>query len=84
MALRALLTRPLTTIGQLVIAGTRELGKIAIFFSQGVGMIFALPLQVAKFLEQVYFIGSKSVFVVCLTGAFTGMVLGLAGLLRHW
>jgi len=30
-------------------------------------------------MEQLYFIGMKSVFVICLTGAFTGMVLGIQG-----
>ena len=30
-------------------------------------------------MEQLYFIGMKSVLVVCLTGAFTGMVLGFQG-----
>jgi phospholipid/cholesterol/gamma-HCH transport system permease protein len=63
----------------LVIAGIRELGRIAIFFIQAAGMIFTHRLQPPKILQQVYFIGSKSIFVVCLTGAFTGMVLGLQG-----
>jgi phospholipid/cholesterol/gamma-HCH transport system permease protein len=29
--------------------------------------------------QQVYFMGMKSIFVICLTAAFTGMVLGLQG-----
>ncbi len=32
-----------------------------------------------KILEQTSFIGSKSIFVIALTGLFTGMVLGLQG-----
>ena len=40
---------------------------------------FSFPLQFEKIIHQVYFIGVKSVLVICLTGAFTGMVLGLQG-----
>ena len=49
------------------------------FFVKGFVLIFSLPLQINKVLQQVYFIGMKSIFVICLTGAFTGMVLGLQG-----
>ena len=52
---------------------------MTVFFFQGVLFIFSVPLQIAKTIHQVYFIGMKSVFVICLTGAFTGMVLGLQG-----
>ncbi len=41
--------------------------------------MFSWPLQPGKIKEQVYFIGMKSLFVICLTGGFTGMVLGLQG-----
>jgi phospholipid/cholesterol/gamma-HCH transport system permease protein len=50
-----------------------------LFFVKGFVLIFSLPLQINKVLQQVYFIGMKSIFVICLTGAFTGMVLGLQG-----
>jgi phospholipid/cholesterol/gamma-HCH transport system permease protein len=45
----------------------------------GFVLIFQSPFQFDKIRQQVYFIGMKSVFVICLTGAFTGMVLGLQG-----
>jgi len=70
---------PLATLGRRAISPIQEKGRIAIFFSKGFLHIFSLPLQIAKITEQVYFIGMKSVFVICLTGAFTGMVLGLQG-----
>jgi len=69
----------LATLGRLVIFPIHEIGKVAIFFSAGVLNIFSRPLQISKIVEQVYFIGVKSIFVICLTGAFTGMVLGLQG-----
>ncbi len=57
----------------------QELGRIAIFFVRGVIHLFSWPPQAEKIIDQIYFIGMKSVFVICLTGAFTGMVLGLQG-----
>lgn len=66
-------------LGRAAIAPVMVLGRIAIFFGQGVMQMFTFPLQADKMVDQIYFIGSKSVFVVCLTGAFTGMVLGLQG-----
>lgn len=57
----------------------REMGKIAIFFLKGFGFIFFYPFQIGKIMQQVNFIGAKSVFVIVLTGTFTGMVLGLQG-----
>ena len=74
-----LIVRPLAFIGQTVIAAVVELGRVAVFLGQSLAMIFVHRQQVAKILQQIYFIGSKSVFVVSLTGAFTGMVLGLQG-----
>jgi phospholipid/cholesterol/gamma-HCH transport system permease protein len=75
----SVLTAPLGAIGGACLGVLREFGHIGIFFVRGVLGIFSLPLQVAKFAAQVYFIGARSVLVICLTGAFTGMVLGLQG-----
>jgi len=72
-------TAPVSALGRRTIFFIQELGRIAIFFIRGFLHIFTLPLQLSKTIEQVYFIGMKSVLVICLTGAFTGMVLGLQG-----
>ena len=66
-------------MGRYTMVIVQELGRIVLFFLKGFILIFSQPLQINKILQQVYFIGMKSVFVVCLTGAFTGMVLGLQG-----
>lgn len=63
----------------MVIAPVQELGRTTIFFIQGLLNLFSVPIQADKIVDQIYFIGSKSIFVVCLTGMFTGMVLGLQG-----
>jgi len=41
--------------------------------------IFVPPLRIRRVLRQIHFMGWRSLLVVALTGAFTGMVLGLQG-----
>jgi phospholipid/cholesterol/gamma-HCH transport system permease protein len=69
----------LTSTGRTTIAKMQSLGRGTTFFLSGFFNIFVPPFQIAKIIEQVFFIGAKSIFVICLTGAFTGMVLGLQG-----
>jgi phospholipid/cholesterol/gamma-HCH transport system permease protein len=56
----------------------REAGAMAIFVAIGLRQMFS-GKQFFKVLHQVYFIGSNSLFLICLIGLFTGMVLGLQG-----
>ncbi|MBW2437396.1 MAG: ABC transporter permease [Desulfobacterales bacterium] len=79
MELHTALKNPTIALGRYTIGFIQDLGRIALFFVKGFVLIFSLPLQINKVLQQVYFIGMKSIFVICLTGAFTGMVLGLQG-----
>jgi len=72
-------TSPLAGLGRLTLKPVQDLGRIALFFVQGFLAIFSYPPPIGKIVEQVYFIGMRSVFVICLTGTFTGMVLGLQG-----
>lgn len=71
--------RPLRLLGQIALARLRRLGRYALFFLRSFLLIFRWPFPVGKILNQVYFIGTKSVAVICLTAVFTGMVLGLQG-----
>lgn len=66
-------------LGEKIINLIESLGRIVLFFLIGVIHIFSRPFQFNKILEQTLFIGSKSIFVIALTGLFTGMVLGLQG-----
>ena len=79
MAQSYTITNMLAGLGRMAISPVQELGRVAIFFVRGVIHLFSFPLQADKIIDQIYFIGTKSVFVICLTGAFTGMVLGLQG-----
>ena len=66
-------------LGHSFITFINELGGLTIFsFKAGV-MIFSFPVQIAKTVQQVFFIGVKSFSIVMLVALFTGMVLGLQG-----
>jgi len=54
-------------------------GRMGIFLLTCCGRIFAPPFKLQPVIKQIHFIGSRSVFVILFTGAFTGMVLGLQG-----
>lgn len=69
----------LAALGKMFIILVKETGNRTIFFLQAFCLIFSLPIQVSKTIQQVYFIGMKSALVICLTAIFTGMVLGLQG-----
>ncbi|MBU1054535.1 MAG: ABC transporter permease [Proteobacteria bacterium] len=75
----SVLINPITALGKWIIFIVQEMGRIAIFFFESFYLMFSRPFQIKKILQQTHFIGTKSVFVICLTGAFTGMVLGLQG-----
>ena len=79
MSFSSIIKIPATYLGRLALTHLAEMGRFFIFLLRGFSHLFVLPLQVPKIMEQVYFIGMKSLFVICLTGVFTGMVLGLQG-----
>jgi len=55
------------------------IGRFFIFVFNSLIHIFTPPYNITRIIEQIYFIGVKSLAVICLTGFFTGMVLGLQG-----
>ena len=50
----------LNRLGRFAIARLRRLGRYALFFLRSFLLMFSWPLQVNKILQQVYFIGMKS------------------------
>ena len=79
MELRLVLSTPVAAIGRWVLSAITDLGHMAIFFVESLFLIFTPPYSVARVVDQIHFIGRKSMFVILLTGSFTGMVLGLQG-----
>jgi len=53
------------------------MGKILILFISVVSWAARPPLKAASIFKQMEFVGVKSIFVVVLTGTFTGMVMAL-------
>ncbi len=50
-------------------------GAIVIFFAQSTRLIFKAPYRFEEIIKHVEFIGNKSILIILLTGAFTGMAM---------
>ncbi len=55
------------------------MGRASIFLLRSVRCVGARPFRGMELLDQAHFVGNRSVTVVALTSAFTGMVLSLQG-----
>ena len=66
-------------LGAFTLDRVGELGRMGVFFFQMIRGILRPPGKFRFVVKQIYFIGTKSFFVIGFTGAFTGMVLGLQG-----
>lgn len=62
-------------LGASVINSVQGLGEVSQFASKFFYWIFKPPARIKNLFEQFYFIGNKSLFIVCLSGSFTGMVM---------
>ena len=72
-------SRALDRLGRTVLEYVEEMGKILLLFISVLGWMFRPPLKLHNIFKQMEFVGVKSIFVVVLTGTFTGMVLALQG-----
>ncbi|WP_029897443.1 MlaE family ABC transporter permease [Desulfohalovibrio reitneri] len=70
---------PLAWLGGRSISVLREMGRYALFAGKSLAYVFKPPFQFFKIIEQVYFVGVRSLTVILLIALFTGMVLGLQG-----
>jgi len=69
--------RPIAALGGVTLDMVSALGRFGRFFGQAVGYIVIPPFKVGRLIDRIHFIGFRSLTIVILTGAFTGMVLGL-------
>jgi phospholipid/cholesterol/gamma-HCH transport system permease protein len=74
--LGTLLSRPFAVIGRAAISWNDNLGASAVFLLLAFLKILR-PKQLAKIVQQVYYIGARSTLIIMLVGLFTGMVMGL-------
>ncbi|MBM4122842.1 MAG: ABC transporter permease [Nitrospira sp.] len=74
-----MLTAGIERIGRTTLFLIGEMGRMLLFLLSTFAWLLRPPLRPFQILKQLHFIGFKSTFVVVLTAAFTGMVLGLQG-----
>jgi phospholipid/cholesterol/gamma-HCH transport system permease protein len=66
-------------IGRAALNYTGALGRATAFLATALARVPRRPLRMASILEHVQFIGNRSLLIIVLTGAFTGLVLALQG-----
>lgn len=69
----------LDQLGKKVIRSIEEMGKILLLLLSTVSWMVRPPLKIRDIFKQMEFVGVKSIYVVVLTGGFTGMVMALQG-----
>lgn len=62
-------------LGSTIIENLNALGEITMFAGRFFYWMVKPPYRLHLLFEQLYFVGNKSIFIVCLAGAFTGMVM---------
>jgi phospholipid/cholesterol/gamma-HCH transport system permease protein len=70
---------PFVILGAWCIERVGRLGRAGVFLAQSLTCTVSPPIKFQRVLKQIWFVGWKSMPVICLTGAFTGMVLALQG-----
>ncbi|OLC16870.1 MAG: ABC transporter permease [Candidatus Rokubacteria bacterium 13_1_40CM_69_27] len=69
--------RPFELLGERVLGLLESLGRFGSFFARAVLSMVTPPFKVRAFVDRIDYIGYRSLVIIVLTGAFTGMVLGL-------
>ncbi len=64
-------------LGNICLSLLQEMGKLLLLFLEAIIWLFRPPFRFRLFVKQLEFVGVNSLFVVLLTGLFTGMVLAL-------
>jgi phospholipid/cholesterol/gamma-HCH transport system permease protein len=78
---RRLVLTALERLGRIGLDALSALGRFGLFLAQALGWAVVPPFKVGQAFHRVWFVGFRSLSVILLTGAFTGMVLGLQGML---
>ena len=70
----ALALRPVEVIGSKVLSVTPALGRFSLYVSKVLYWFTRSPHRIYLYLDQVVFVGNKSLFIIGLTSSFSGMV----------
>lgn len=65
------------SLGAGLLAFVSETGAVSRFFGEALFWMVRPPFRFRLLLEQFLFVANKSVFIVCLTGVFSGMVFAI-------
>ncbi len=66
-------------IGDYTLYYLESAGRMTIFLFQCLWKVVTPPYRIFPVIQQINFIGARSIFVIFFTGGFTGMVLALQG-----
>jgi phospholipid/cholesterol/gamma-HCH transport system permease protein len=66
-------------LGRATLTFVAETGRVGVFFARTLWLLLQPPFRFRAVLEQIQFVGNRSVLIVALTSAFTGLVLTLQG-----
>jgi phospholipid/cholesterol/gamma-HCH transport system permease protein len=69
----------LRSLGGSAIDLVHEAGSMTLFLLEGLGLAFVPPFRFRRLLQETYLIGVRSILIILLTAAFTGMILALQG-----
>ncbi len=69
--------RPLDALGRWTLWIVESLGRFGAFFGLALFTMVTPPVKLRALVDRVHDIGYRSLLIIGLTGAFTGMVLGL-------
>ena len=69
--------RPFEALGRRALDVVESLGRFGTFLAVAVGLLLTPPFKLHAFVGRIHYIGFNSLLIILLTGAFTGMVLGL-------
>ncbi|MCY4644689.1 MAG: ABC transporter permease [Bacteriovoracales bacterium] len=70
-----MITALVERLGAFVLQSITSLGQFSYFFVQVFFWMFKRPFRIKLLFEQLFFVGNKSLFIIMLTGGFTGMVM---------
>lgn len=66
-------------VGRASLDAAGTVGHAALFLGRGLSLVPRRPFRFGLIIEQIHFIGNRSLMIVVLTSAFTGLVLTLQG-----
>jgi len=71
------MSKLLRILGAWFLSNLRTMGHMFLFLLNSIYLIFIPPFKFHVLVRQIRFLGTKSMAIILLTGAFTGMVLAL-------